>query len=66
MDEVSGKTKNPNLDSYRSAINDGTRLSDIQKVSAIASIEKCLKNEFPWMQPLKQYDAVEKYIPEGL
>jgi len=65
LDEVTGKPKNPNLDSYKVGIKDGTRLNDAQKVSAIASIEKCLKNDFPWTQPLKQYEGVEKYINEG-
>jgi len=65
LDEVTGKPKNPNLDSYKVVIKDGTRLNDAQKVSAIASIEQCLKNDFPWTQPLKQYEGVEKYITEG-
>lgn len=65
MDETTGKPK-PDSDEFKLAIKNYTRLNEAQKVSALASLEKCLNNEFPWTQPLNQYDGVEKYISEGL
>ena len=62
---MTGKVKNKNFETYKLAIDDGTRLSEEQKTAAFASVKKCLSDEFPWPQSLMQYQEMEKYFSEG-